>query len=84
MESNLNSLRDPVEIAASLDNSKEGFLTILIQTVSWVSSTAMIVGAVVPYLPQYWDIWQSRDAEGFSLHVCLALLVANILRIFFW
>lgn len=84
MESNLNSLRDPVEIAASLENSKEGFLTILIQTVSWVSSVAMIVGAVVPYLPQYWDIWQSRDAEGFSLHVCLALLVANILRIFFW
>lgn len=82
MESNFNSLRDPVEIATSLE--KEGFLTILIQTVSWVSSAAMIFGAVVPYLPQYWDIWQSRDAEGFSLHVCLALLVANILRIFFW
>ena len=82
MDTNLNALHDPVDVAASLE--KMGFVTLFLQTVSWISSAAMIVGAVVPYVPQYWDIWKSRDAEGFSLHVCLALLVANILRIFFW
>ena len=52
--------------------------------VSTISSAAMVFGGVVPYIPQYWDIRTSRNADGFSIHVCLALLVANILRIFFW
>ena len=78
----MNALHDPVDAAASLE--KMGFVAFLIQIVSWISSAAMIFGGVVPYVPQYWDILQSRDAEGFSMHVCLALLTANILRIFFW
>lgn len=45
---------------------------------------AMVIGSVVPYIPQYFTIKQSQNTEGFSLYVCLTLLVANILRIMFW
>ena len=45
---------------------------------------AMVIGGVVPFIPQYLDIWRSQNADGFSLFVCLALLIANILRIMFW
>lgn len=44
----------------------------------------MVLGSVVPYLPQYIQIKQSQNTEGFSPYVCLTLLVANILRIDFW
>lgn len=50
----------------------------------WASAGAMIVGGVLPYVPQYYQIKRTQNADGFSLHVCLALLVANILRILFW
>lgn len=82
MDADVNALHDPVDAGLSLE--KMGLVVLFIQIVSWISSAAMIFGGVVPYVPQYWDILQSRDAEGFSMHVCLALLVANILRIFFW
>lgn len=52
--------------------------------VGWVSAGAIIVGGVVPYIPQYRHIKKTQDAEGFSLLVCLALLIANTLRIMFW
>jgi len=52
--------------------------------VSWVAATAMIFGGVVPFIPQYLDIRKTQNAEGFSTYVCLALLVANTLRILFW
>lgn len=54
------------------------------QLASWVASAAMIFGGVVPYVPQYREIRRSRNAEGFSSFVCLALLLANTLRILFW
>ena len=82
MDADVNALHDPVHTAANFETM--GIVAMFIQVVSWISSAAMIVGGVVPYVPQYWDIWQTRDAEGFSMHVCLALVVANILRIFFW
>lgn len=50
----------------------------------WIASAAMIFGAVVPYVPQYKEIKRKEDAEGFSLYVCLTLLIANTLRILFW
>lgn len=50
----------------------------------WTAATAMVIGGIIPYVPQYRQIKETQDAEGFSLHVCLALLVANTLRIFFW
>ncbi|XP_060517266.1 solute carrier family 66 member 2 isoform X2 [Cylas formicarius] len=52
--------------------------------VGWVSAAAMIIGGVIPYIPQYRQIKRTKDADGFSLLVCLALLVANTLRIIFW
>ncbi|XP_072278525.1 solute carrier family 66 member 2-like [Pyxicephalus adspersus] len=51
---------------------------------SWVSSFLMVFGGVVPYIPQYQEIRRSSSTDGFSTWVCLVLLVANILRIFFW
>jgi len=52
--------------------------------VNWIAATAMIFGGVVPFIPQYLDIRKSQNAEGFSTYVCLALLIANTLRILFW
>lgn len=52
--------------------------------ISWAASGAMVFGGVVPYIPQYRDIKRTENAEGFSIYVCLILLVANSLRIFFW
>ena len=54
------------------------------KVVKWVSCIAMIFGGMVPYIPQYREIKKTEDTEGFSLFVCLALLVANTLRILFW
>ncbi|XP_018595009.2 PQ-loop repeat-containing protein 1 isoform X2 [Scleropages formosus] len=51
---------------------------------SWVASSVMVLGGVVPYVPQYLEIQHSSNTEGFSTRVCLVLLIANILRIFFW
>uniref|UniRef100_A0A8C9Q1L9 Solute carrier family 66 member 2 n=1 Tax=Spermophilus dauricus TaxID=99837 RepID=A0A8C9Q1L9_SPEDA len=48
------------------------------------AAAAMVFGGVVPYIPQYRDIRRTQNADGFSTHVCLVLLVANILRILFW
>lgn len=56
----------------------------LVSLISLVSQLAMVFGGVVPYIPQYNEIRRTGNAEGFSLYVCLALLVANILRILFW
>lgn len=52
--------------------------------VGWLAASAMVVGGVVPYVPQYLQIKRTQNADGFSLFVCLALLVANTLRILFW
>ncbi|ESO00143.1 hypothetical protein HELRODRAFT_128239, partial [Helobdella robusta] len=47
-------------------------------------SSAIVLGGVLPYVPQYLDIQKSRNSEGFSTLVCLTLLIANVLRILFW
>lgn len=51
---------------------------------SWLASCLMVFGGALPYVPQYQDIQRSNNCEGFSTRVCLVLLIANILRIFFW
>ncbi|KAI5704015.1 hypothetical protein M8J75_001111 [Diaphorina citri] len=56
----------------------------LAKMVKWVCATIMIFGGVIPYIPQYREIYIKEDAEGFSMYVCLALLIANTLRILFW
>ncbi|XP_047515689.1 solute carrier family 66 member 2 isoform X3 [Pieris napi] len=52
--------------------------------VGWGAAGAMIIGGIAPYIPQYRQIKKTQDAEGFSLYVCLTLLIANTLRILFW
>lgn len=52
--------------------------------VGWMAASAMVLGGVLPYVPQYRQIKQTQDADGFSLYVCLSLLMANTLRILFW
>ena len=47
-------------------------------------SAAFILGGVVGYIPQYFDIKRSRSTRGFSIFICFILLLANILRVFFW
>ncbi|CAG2178320.1 unnamed protein product [Oppiella nova] len=54
------------------------------QLLSYMASAGIIFGGVVPYIPQYKQIKESESADGFSTYVCLALLLANILRILFW
>jgi len=44
----------------------------------------MVVGPVLGYIPQYRVINETHRSEGFSTLVSLVLLVANILRVFFW
>ncbi|KAK3086649.1 hypothetical protein FSP39_021387 [Pinctada imbricata] len=56
----------------------------LLNIISLICQGAMIFGGVFPFVPQYIDIKRSGNAEGFSLFVCLNLLIANILRILFW
>ncbi|XP_072374011.1 solute carrier family 66 member 2 [Scyliorhinus torazame] len=51
---------------------------------SWTSSFLMVFGGAVPYIPQYRHIQRSGNAEGFSTRVCLLMLLASILRLFFW
>ena len=60
------------------------FLAVLLELGTWIGVGSMVLGGVVPYIPQYRTIRKTRDAEGFSTFVCLVLLAANILRIQFW
>ncbi|XP_077954111.1 solute carrier family 66 member 2-like [Gasterosteus aculeatus] len=54
------------------------------QLLSWIASCLMVFGGALSYVPQYQDIRRSGHADGFSIRVCLVLLVAKILCIFFW
>ena len=67
---------------SSLDGDK-GF-TFVSSMISFLASGAMVIGGVVPFIPQYRVIRRTRSVEGFSTYVCFTLLVANILRILFW
>lgn len=71
-------------ILVRLKMSEVSILDTLKWSVSGISSLAMMFGGVVPYIPQYLEIRRTENTEGFSLYVCLVLLVANSLRILFW
>lgn len=58
--------------------------TPLTRFAGFLASVGIIFGGIIPYIPQYFDIRRTENADGFSLFVCLVLLIANILRIFFW
>ena len=44
----------------------------------------MILGPCLGYIIQCIKIKREENAEGFSPYVCLILLIANILRVFWW
>lgn len=69
------------EILTLIETIKMGGLKYV---VSNVASGFMVFGGVIPYIPQYREISKTSNAEGFSLYVCLTLLIANTLRVFFW
>ena len=54
------------------------------QIITLFAVGGMVFGGVVPYVPQFRKIRKTRDAEGFSVYVCLVLLIANVLRVLFW
>ena len=56
----------------------------LARVVTCIAAGAMVFGGVVPFVPQYLEIKRTGSEEGFSTFVCLTLIIANILRIFFW
>lgn len=58
--------------------------TLLQTIISYGAQTAMVIGGVAPFVPQFLSIKKAGSNRGFSLYVCLALLVANTLRILFW
>ena len=97
MAENINLLKNPLITGDNTHNKeKDSVLNIaneslknvnlstLSQIISFIASAFMVFGGIVPYVPQYRIIQRSRNASGFSNLVCLALLVANILRILFW
>eukprot|EP00051_Salpingoeca_urceolata_P028845 m.488201 g.488201 ORF g.488201 m.488201 type:complete len:264 (-) comp25629_c0_seq1:41-832(-) len=61
-----------------------GLLPLALMIVDFIATNAMIFGGIVPFVPQYLQIRRSGRVGGFSTFVCLALLIANILRIYFW
>lgn len=56
----------------------------LMDVAAVIASAAMVFGGVIPYIPQYRTIRRTRNSDGFSTWVCFVLLIANILRVFFW
>uniref|UniRef100_F1L6X5 Solute carrier family 66 member 2 n=1 Tax=Ascaris suum TaxID=6253 RepID=F1L6X5_ASCSU len=48
------------------------------------ASLFIIFGGGIPYIFQYLEILERKNAQGFSLLVCLSLCIANILRVLFW
>ena len=48
------------------------------------SKVVMAVGPVAAYIPQYQIIKEQKSTGSFSIYICAILLIANILRVFFW
>ncbi|KAI0321018.1 hypothetical protein OF83DRAFT_1101574 [Amylostereum chailletii] len=54
---------------------------------SWISTLAsigMAVGPPLVYADQAYSMVRKRDSTGFSRDICAVLLLANIMRCFFW
>lgn len=44
----------------------------------------LVFGPILGYIPQYLEIWKTRNHRAFSKKVSMILLVANILRLGYW
>ena len=78
---------DPGEMSAGVlitESKTVSSAEFLLGLITFGSEIAMVVGGAVPYIPQYLSIKKSQNTKGFSLYVCLALIIANTLRILFW
>ena len=60
------------------------YISVLSDVVMLVVTTLVVVGGTIPYYFQYREIVRTENGKGFSLYVCMTLLMANILRILFW
>ena len=51
------------------------------------SSTAhsvLILGQIVPYVPQFHHMMKTKDSSGFSTAVPMVIISASLLRLLFW
>jgi len=68
-------------LLVQLTNIYDEYSPPVVQLLTFGSEMAMVFGGVMPYIPQYLQIQSKQTTQGFSLYVCLALLMANTLRI---
>lgn len=54
------------------------------QSLDVVAALVLVLGQILPYIPQYQGIVKARDSSGFSMFVPLVLVTANIMRLLFW
>lgn len=80
MRSNYN----PLDVTISSSSAQLSAVDMITTVVQWLAPVLLVGGGVIPYVPQYLQIKRTRNVEGFSLYVCLTLLIANTLRILFW
>ena len=79
----LNSNFGPFNIPSSFSISMSS-IAFLASIFKSVAITGMVLGGVVVFIPQYVEIWKSGNPDGFSTHVCLIMIIANLLRLCFW
>jgi hypothetical protein len=77
---------DTAVSAASSEESSEAsytFFDYASLAIKWLWNCFFVMGAVIQYLPQ-WKQIRAGKGEAFSPLICLILLSANILRLFYW
>ncbi|KZV69005.1 hypothetical protein PENSPDRAFT_633754 [Peniophora sp. CONT] len=57
---------------------------VLPQWLSTIASIGMAIGPSLVYADQAYSIIRKKDATGFSRDICAVLLLANIMRCYFW
>ncbi|XP_074603478.1 solute carrier family 66 member 2 isoform X2 [Brevipalpus obovatus] len=71
-------------LLSALNMAEEANKSTIYVVANLVNSLFLMFGGALPYIPQYLEISEKNDAEGFSMLVCFILLIANITRIFYW
>ncbi|RUS12964.1 hypothetical protein BC937DRAFT_86595 [Endogone sp. FLAS-F59071] len=56
----------------------------LVTVATIIFQVLMVVGPVTGYVDQYLVVSRTKSSRGFSIETCGVLLIANIIRIFFW
>lgn len=89
LSSSLYETTNPNNGSSTIDGSSNFLMSpdnikLLYSILDYSSSTAVIIGCLLPYVPQYCTIYRNQSCSGFSTYVCLTQLIANILRIAFW